>query len=116
MTAEGYGYDEELEELKRRRLIELQRRLEEERRAAEARKAFEARKQAALRIILTPEARQRLNNLRIVRPEFVEKLELELIQAVQMGRISPPITDAQLKKILVLLQKSQRRDIRIRRV
>ena len=57
MTAEGYGYDEELEELRRRRLIELQRRLEEERRAAEARKAFEARKQAALRIILTPEAR-----------------------------------------------------------
>lgn len=116
MTAEGYEYDTELEELKRRRLMELQRKLEEERSAAEAREAFESRKQAVLRVILTPEARQRLNNLRMVKPEFVDKLELELIQAVQSGRLSPPITDEQLKKMLILLQGSQKREIRIRRI
>lgn len=116
MTAEGYEYDREFEELKRRRLLELQRRLEEERRAAEARRVYEARKQAVLRVILTSKARQRLVNLKMVKPEFVKRLEDELIQAVQSGRINPPITDDQLKRILIAIQRSQRREIRIRRV
>lgn len=108
--------DLELEELKRKRLLELQRKLEEERKIAEAKEKYEAEKQAVLRVILTPDARQRLANLKMVRPEFVEKLENELIQAVQSGRIEPPITDDMLKRILIRLQESQRREIRIRRV
>ncbi|MBS7611479.1 DNA-binding protein [Candidatus Bathyarchaeota archaeon] len=108
--------DLELEELKRRKLLELQKRLEEERRVAEAKEKYEAEKQAMLRVILTPDARQRLSNLKIVKPDFVEKLENELIQAVQSGRIEPPITDEILKRILIRLQGSQRREIRIRRI
>lgn len=108
--------DLELEELKRKRLLELQRKLEEERKIAEAKEKYEAEKQAVLRVILTPDARQRLANLKMVRPEFVEKLENELIQAVQSGRIEPPITDDMLKRILIRLQESQRREIRIRRI
>ena len=107
--------DEELEALRRRRLLELQRQLLQEQQRAEAQKQLELQRQALIRRILTPKARQRLTNLRMVRPEFASQLENQLIQAAQQGRISIPITDDQLKEILSRLQ-SARREIRIRRV
>ena len=107
--------DRELEELRRRRLLELQRRLLEQERVAEERMRIEAQKQAILRRILTPAARQRLANLKLVKPEFAEQVELQLIQAAQTGRLPIPLTDEQLKRILIHLQ-SGRRDIRIRRL
>jgi len=107
--------DRELEELRRRRLLELQRRLLEQERVAEERMRIEAQKQAVLRRILTPAARQRLANLKLVKPEFAEQVELQLIQAAQTGRLPIPLTDEQLKRILLHLQ-SGRRDIRIRRL
>lgn len=107
--------DRELEELRRRRLLELQRHLLEQERAAEERMRIEAQKQAVLRRILTPAARQRLANLKLVKPEFAEQVELQLIQAAQAGRLPIPLTDEQLKRILLHLQ-SGRRDIRIRRL
>lgn len=102
--------DEELEKIKRQRLLELQRRAAEE----EKLKA-ELEKQAALRVVLTPEARQRLANIRIVRPEFAEQLENQLLQLAQAGRLPVPVTDEQLKRILEALT-SKRRDITIRRL
>jgi programmed cell death protein 5 len=68
-----------------------------------------------LREILTPEARQRLTNIKIVRAEFAEALELQLIQLAQTGRLKIPLSDEQLKDTLRRLQ-SQRRDITIRRI
>jgi programmed cell death protein 5 len=106
--------DEELEAIRRRRYSELQRTAVEEQRQAEARRQFEAQKQAALKQILTPEARQRLTNIRMVKPEFADQIELQLIQLAQAGRISVPITDNQLKEALARLQ-SQRKEMRIRR-
>ncbi|NHV11638.1 MAG: DNA-binding protein [Candidatus Verstraetearchaeota archaeon] len=93
---EEEGYDEELEEIRRKRMEELKRQVEEARR----REAIEAAKQEALRRILTPEARSRLANLKMVKPEIVEQIELQLIQLAQSGRIQVPITDEQLKEIL----------------
>lgn len=92
-------YDEELEEIKLRKMEELRRQIEE----AKRREAMEMAKQEALRKILTPEARSRLANLKIVKPELVEQLETQLIQLAQSGRIQIPITDEQLKKILIQL-------------
>lgn len=74
----------------------------------------EVQKQAILRRILSPEARQRLTNLKMVKPDFAEQIELQLIQLAQAGRLKIPVTDEQLKEILARLQ-SQRRDIKIRR-
>lgn len=107
--------DEELEALRRRRYSDLQRAAADEQRQSEARRQFEAQKQAVLKQILTPEARQRLTNIRMVKPEFAEQVEIQLIQLAQAGRISLPITDAQLKEALGKLQ-SQRKDIKIRRI
>ncbi len=107
--------EEELEQLRRRRLAELQRAGAEEDRRAEAQQHVEVQKQAVLKRILTVEARQRLTNIKMVRPEFADQLELQLIQLAQSGRVKLPISDAQLKDALVRMQ-SQRKDITIRRM
>jgi programmed cell death protein 5 len=107
--------EEELEAIRKRKLIELQQRLLQEQETAEERKKFEMEKQAILRRILTPEARQRLTNLKMVKPEFASQLELQLIQIVQQGRVSIPIDDEQLKEILRRLQIGKK-EIRIRRI
>jgi programmed cell death protein 5 len=115
MMSEEEDYtDDELEAIRRRRYSDLQRSALEEQRQAESRRQFEAQKQAVLKQILTPEARQRLTNIRMVKPEFAEQIELQLIQLAQTGRIKVPITDDQLKEALARLQ-SQRKEIRIRR-
>jgi len=64
---------------------------------------------------LTPEARQRLTNLKMVRPEFTEQLELQLIQLAQQGKIPIPLKDSQLKQILIQLQ-ARKREPKIRRL
>jgi len=107
--------DDELEEIRSRKLLELQRRVGEEQGDIQAQQQLELQKQALLRSILTPEARQRLANLKMVRPEFTSQLELQLIQLAQQGKIPIPLTDKQLKQILVQIQ-SRKREIKIRRV
>lgn len=112
---EEVGSDPELEEIRRRKLQELRMRLAEEQQRAERQNALELQKQALLRQVLTTEARQRLNRIKLVKPRFAEQIELQLIQVAQSGKIRLPITDAQLKTILNNLQ-SARREIRFRRV
>jgi len=114
MDEDGEYSDEELNALRQRRYSELQRSAMEEQRQSEVRKQFEAQKQAALKQILTPEARQRLTNIRMVKPEFADQIEIQLIQLAQTGRIKVPISDDQLKEALAKLQ-SQRKEIHIRR-
>jgi len=106
--------EEELEGLRRRRLLELQQRLAQEQQRIQAQQQVEMQKQALLRRILTPDARRRLTNLKMVRPEFAEQLELQLIQLAQQGKLNIPLNDEQLKEILARLQ-SGRREIKIRR-
>jgi len=107
--------EEEVEELRRRRLLELRRRLAQEQQRIQMQQQIEMEKQAILRRILTSDARQRLTNLKMVKPEFADQLELQLIQLAQQGKINVPVTDEQLKEILIRLQ-SGRREIKIRRV
>jgi programmed cell death protein 5 len=106
--------DEELEELRRRRLSALQKQMSDEQRNAQIEQQMEQQKQALLRNILTPEARQRLTNLKMVKPEFTDQLELQLIQLAQQRKIPIPLGDEQLKKILAQLQ-SRKRETTIRR-
>ena len=114
MDEENDYSDEELNAIRQRRYSELQRSAMDEQRQAEARRQFDAQKQAALKLILTPEARQRLTNIRMVKPEFADQVEIQLIQLAQSGRVKVPISDDQLKEALAKLQ-SQRKEIRIRR-
>ncbi|MCW3981524.1 MAG: DNA-binding protein [Candidatus Bathyarchaeota archaeon] len=106
--------DEEMEALRRKRMQDLQKRVSQEQVRAQRQQQIEAQKQNLLRRILTPEARQRLTNLKMVKPEFAGQIELQLIQLAQAGRLKIPVSDPQLRKILAQLQP-ERRDIKIRR-
>lgn len=101
--------DEELEQIRQKKMMELQQRLAEE----EARRRRELERAAAMRVILTPEARQRLANLRLIRPELVAQLEEYLIRLANAGRIQMPVTDETLKQMLSRLDSGRRRNIRI---
>jgi programmed cell death protein 5 len=107
--------EKELEELRKRKLLELQRQIAEEKKSAQVEQQLEMQKQALLRSILTSEARQRLTNLKMVKPEFTAELELQLIQLAQQGKLPIPLADEQLKQILIQLQ-GRRRETKIRRI
>jgi programmed cell death protein 5 len=106
--------DEELEAIRRRKLLAMQQR-EDEQKQSQAERQLEAQKQALLRQILSPEARQRLTNLKMIKPQFTEQLELQLIQLAQTGKLPIPLSDARLKQILIQLQ-SRKRETKIRRI
>jgi programmed cell death protein 5 len=107
--------DAELEELRKRKLSALQRQMADEQKNAQLEQQAELQKEALLRSILSPEARQRLTNLKMIKPEFIGQLELQLIQLAQQGKIPVPLSDAQLKQILVQLQ-GRKRETKIRRL
>ena len=106
--------EEEIEELRRRKMLELQARIQEQQRQEELRRQYEIQKRAAIMQILTPEARGRLANIRAVKPQFAEQLELQLIQLAQAGRLGSRVTDAQLREILSKLQ-ARKREFKIKR-
>lgn len=107
--------DEELQRLRERRLLELQAQQQQAEGLRRAQQEAEDQKQTLLRRILTPEARQRLTNIRMVKPDYAEQLEIQLIQVAQSGRVGLPITDEVLKKLLAQVQTQQQRETRIRR-
>ncbi|HLN46008.1 MAG TPA: DNA-binding protein [Candidatus Sulfotelmatobacter sp.] len=106
--------DEELDAIRRKKLRAMQQRNVDEQKQAQE-DQIEAQKQALLRQLLTPEARQRLTNLKMIKPEFTDQIELQIIQLAQTGKLPIPLSDAQLKQILIQLQ-GRKREITIRRV
>ena len=108
------GEEEEIEEIRRKKLMEIMRMQQEEnmQKKVEEEKEKEIIKQNILRQILEPEARERLARLRLVRPDVAEAVTNQLIMLAQAGRINRQITDDELKDILRRLT-SQRREIRI---
>ena len=103
--------DKELEEIKRRKLMELMAQQSQEQ-DEEKRREEEIAKQNILRQILEPEARERLARLKLARPDLAQAVENQLILLAQSGRIYKKITDDEMKEILRRLT-SQRREIRI---
>ena len=107
--------DDELDAIRRKKLSAYRQRASDEQKQDQADKEVDAQKEALLKQILSSEARQRLTNLKMVKPEFTEQLELQLIQLAQMGKIPIPLSDAQLKQILLQLQ-SRKRETKITRI
>jgi len=106
--------DDELDEIRKRKLLSMQNRMSDGRQN-QAEQQIDAQKQALLKQILSTEARQRLNNLKMIKPEFAEQIEMQLIQMAQTGKLPIPLSDAQLKQILVQLQ-SRKRETKITRI
>lgn len=93
--------DEELARIleQKRRELEESRRREEEQRVVKT----------LSRIVFTPEARSRLNNIRLVKPQLAEQVEKYLIVLAQQGKLKIPVEDAELKEILERIYLSSKK-------
>ncbi|MHA7648151.1 DNA-binding protein [Nitrosopumilus sp. S4] len=74
-----------------------------------------AQKEQILKQILSPEARMRLNNIKMVKAELCELVEQYLIGMATQGKIRGQLNDDQLKQILLSIQQPKR-DFKINRV
>ena len=100
--------DDELDAIRQRKLAEMQQQAAEEQIADQQAAEAQAQKEAILRQILTPEARQRLTNIRMVKPQMAEQIEIQLIQLAGSGRLRSRVTDEQLKSLLQQIQGRER--------
>jgi programmed cell death protein 5 len=64
--------------------------------------------QMILMQVLEPDARERLNNIKLTKSEFAGAVEQQLIALAQSGRLKQKITDAQLKELLRQLAPKKR--------
>jgi len=106
--------DPELEALRRKRMDDVVAQQSNQAAQEEKAKQFEMQKQSILRQILTPEARDRLANIKLANPEQANMVEMQLIQIAQSGRLQSVITDAMLRDILQKITP-QKREIKIER-
>ena len=106
--------DQELDALRQGKIQELQARAQQEAMANERKQQVDAQKTLLMRQLLSPEARERLANLRMTRPDIVENVENQLIMLVQSGRVTQQIDDYTLRQILRKVMPTKR-EIKIER-
>jgi programmed cell death protein 5 len=73
-----------------------------------------AMRESVLRMALTSEARQRLANVRMVKPELASSIEEYVVQLASSGKLKRALDDEQVKQMLMSLQ-GKKREINIRR-
>ena len=98
----GNPDEEELEELRQRKMEQLKDRQGgegDETREAQRQQA-EAQREAMLKQALTDGARKRLNTVKMSKPQFGEKVEQQVVALVQSGRLQGKIDEEKMKDIL----------------
>ena len=103
--------DDELAELRRRRMAQIQQQAGDQQGMQEELERQQRQKsqiQMILMQVLEPDARERLNNIKLTKPEFAGAVEQQLIALAQSGRLKNKITDAQLKELLRQLAPKKR--------
>ena len=114
--------DDELNQLREQRRLALQKQIEQQaaNQADAEVKAQEAQRisqnlDAAMKKLLTPDARSRLSAITMATPERAEMIKQSIVQLHGQGKITSLMTDEQLKQLLQSQSKS-RRSASIRRI
>ncbi len=109
--------EEELENLRRRKLEQLKQQAVQQQMAEQQQKEFTNQKYQVMRKILSQEGRQRLENIRIVKPQFAEQIEMQLIQLFQSGRLrgATPLPDKEFKKILEKITAGSKKEFNMKK-
>ncbi|MFH1403121.1 MAG: DNA-binding protein [Candidatus Altiarchaeota archaeon] len=103
----------ELDELRQKRIRQLvqqqsqqniQEQLQEQMRAEEVNSQIKH----IVSKLMDSEARDRLNNIRLVKPEFARQVEVLLIQMYQTGRIRERMNDETFRAILDKIRSGKR--------
>jgi len=76
---------------------------------------LKAQKEIMLKQVLSGDARLRLNNVRMVKPELADLVENYILNLSVQGKLPGQISDDQLKQILSSAQQPKR-DFKINRV
>ena len=76
---------------------------------------LKAQKEIMLKKVLTADARLRLNNIRMVKPDLADLVENYILNLSVQGKINGQISDEQLKQILLSVQQPKR-DFKFNRV
>ena len=79
-----------------------------ERSAADAQQKEDVMREQMLKVLLTTEARERLANIRMVKPDIARLIENQIIQLASSGKIQKSITDEEIKEFLASFQKPQK--------
>jgi len=78
-------------------------------------KEKKALRENIMRMALTSEARQRLANIRMVKPQIAQTIEEYIVQMASTGKLKQVINDDQLKELLGSLQ-GKKREFTIKRI
>ena len=76
---------------------------------------LKAQKEIMLKQVLSADARLRLNNVRMVKPDLADLVENYILNLSVQGKINGQISDEQLKQILLSVQQPKR-DFKFNRV
>ncbi|MBD3387631.1 MAG: DNA-binding protein [Candidatus Altiarchaeales archaeon] len=102
----------ELDELRQKKLRELQMAQQQrgQQQAENQLREEEIERQISIimRQIMSSEARERLSNIKLARPDFARQVEILLIQLYQSGRLRS-LNDEQLKALLTKLSSTKRK-------
>jgi len=106
--------DDELAEIRRKRLAQLQQQQSDQQDEMERQRQVDAQIHLVLMQIMEPEARERLNTIKLTKPDFAKAVEQQLVLLAQSGRLKSKITDEQFKELLRQLTP-QKKEFRISR-
>lgn len=106
--------DRELEELRQRRLQEMQAQAEQQLAQEQELIAHKAQVQGALRQLMSAEAKERLAQVRVARPGVAAAVEQQVLALAGDGKLTEPIDDATLQQMLAHLSRKRETKVEIR--